>query len=207
MRRARPRRPPAEAERCGDKRFGDAAGDGCRRVEFAANQPERVNHSGDRAQQAEQWRERNDRVQHGQSAIKTFQFQIGRSQQGARQGFLTMLQRIEKGSSHEIGRAFRRFLGVLHVAPFDQAEEVFDCFGLSFAPFRPNEHQPLQCRGHRRDGGGQQGPHDRPAFDEDFNHICNHSISSVPNLTKAKPRGRNLLTRAESRFGKALSAA
>ena len=61
----------AQAERRGDERLGHTAGDGGGCVQFAADQSEGVNHSGHSAEQAEQWRERNDGVEHGQAAIES----------------------------------------------------------------------------------------------------------------------------------------
>ena len=99
----------AETERRGYQRLRHAAGDGNRRVQFAAGQSERVNHAGDGAEQAEQRRESDNRVENREAAIEPLQFAVRRPEQRIGKRLLAMFQGINQRARHKIGAGMSRF--------------------------------------------------------------------------------------------------
>jgi hypothetical protein len=72
-----------ETARRGDQRFRDTAGDGLHSEFFVAQKAERLDQTGDRAQQTEQRRERHQRIHDHEEASGAFDLDAGGNLQRA----------------------------------------------------------------------------------------------------------------------------
>src|SRR6201999_970215 len=94
----------------------------------------------------------------------------GGAEQGAGEGLLAVLERVDERASHEVIAAGAGLDGGGDIVVLHIIEDLFHDGGLAAVLFADDEQQPLEDDGQRREGGDQQRPHDGPALEEYMDH-------------------------------------
>ena len=135
---------------------------------------------GHRAEQAEQRRERDQRVHDGEKTSGALEFDAGGKLQRAQQRTVRVADVVEAVANHaddRVVRAFGNFLRGGDVGIFQRGEQLLHFLRVALAAFAQPPERAFADDGDGHDGAGENRPHDRAAFAEELeDNVCKHGI-------------------------------
>jgi len=133
--------------------------------------------------QAQQWRERDQRVHHREETSGALEFEAGRQLQRPQQGTVPvadMIQAVMDHADDRVFRAFGNFAGSGEVGIFQRGQHLLHFLRIPFAAFAQPPEGAFAHDGDGHKGADEDGQHDGAAFAEEFKYdVCEHGIHGM----------------------------